>query len=55
MIFGRYEFTTKKLAGTTIIHDSSAISPTTTIHTKTETPSTILPQNGKKGNRPNGK
>jgi uncharacterized protein YacL len=24
MIFGRYEFTTKKLAGTTIIHDSSS-------------------------------
>ncbi|MDR2707007.1 MAG: TRAM domain-containing protein [Planctomycetaceae bacterium] len=51
MIFGRYEFTTKKLAGTTIIHDSSAMVPPSSIstNTKTETPSTVS-QNGK-GNR----
>jgi uncharacterized protein YacL len=49
MIFGRYEFTTKKLSGTTIIHDSAAISSSTTTDTKTEVSATI-PQSGK-GNR----
>ncbi|MDR1963530.1 MAG: TRAM domain-containing protein [Planctomycetaceae bacterium] len=46
MIFGRYEFTTKKLAGTTIIHDSTATLPPAATNTKIENPSTA-PQNGK--------